>query len=231
MITLYTYRAGFGQFSFSPFCTKAAWLLNMAGQDWTRHDMDDPRKMPLAKLPAIGLADGTTIPDSDNIRAHLEGLGHDFDAGLSPRDRAVSRAFIRMAEEHMYFHQALDRWGDQANWEIIQQEYFGFLPALLRGFITRGLRKNLMRTMHGQGIGRLSVAQRLARIEPDLQAITDQLGERAFLFGDTPYAADASVGAILGGIIAAPAPTGLSRRVGNDPLLAAYVARCEVAMG
>ncbi|MEQ6203006.1 Tom37 metaxin N-terminal-like domain-containing protein [Sulfitobacter sp. HNIBRBA2951] len=110
MITLYTYRAGFGQFSFSPFCTKAAWLLNMAGQKWERHDMDDPRKMPHAKLPAIGLSDGATIPDSDNIRAHLEGLGHDFDAGLSPRDRAPSRAFIRMAEEHIYFHQALDRW-------------------------------------------------------------------------------------------------------------------------
>ena len=231
MITLYTYRAGFGQFSFSPFCTKAAWLLNMAGKTWQRSDMDDPRKMPHGKLPAIGLEDGTTVPDSDNIRGYLEAQGHDFDAGLPPRDRAASRALIRMAEEHMYFHQVLDRWGDAANWKIIQQEYFGFLPALVRGMITHGLRKNLMRTMHGQGIGRLSVEQRLERIEPDLQAITDHLGDRAFLFGDTPHAADASVGAILGAIMAAPAPTALSQRVNGDTLLAAYVARCEAAMG
>ena len=97
--------------------------------------------------------------------------------------------------------------------------------------ITRGLRKNPMRTMHGQGIGRLCVEQRLERIEPDLNTITDHLGECAFLFGDKPHAADASVGAILGAIMAAPAPTALSRRVSGDPLLVAYVARCEAAMG
>ncbi|MEQ6203005.1 glutathione S-transferase C-terminal domain-containing protein [Sulfitobacter sp. HNIBRBA2951] len=88
-----------------------------------------------------------------------------------------------------------------------------------------------MRTMHGQGIGRLTVAQRLTRIEPDLQAIAHQLGDRVFLFGDTPRAADAGVGAILGAVMAAPAPTGLSRRVSGDAKLAAYVARCEAAMG
>ena len=131
----------------------------------------------------------------------------------------------------MYFHQVYDRWGNEANWEIIRKEYFGFLPVLVRGFVTSKLRKDLMKTMHGLGLGRLTVQERLERIEPDLQAITDQLGEREFLFGDTPTAADASVGAILGGIICAPAPTPLSRRVSNDPVLSNYATRCRAAMG
>lgn len=231
MIKLYTYRKGFGQFSFSPFCVKAAWLLNMAGVQWERHDMDDPRKMPYGKLPAIGLQDGTVIADSDNIRTHLETGGHDFDAGLSSGNRAASRAFIRMAEEHIYFHQVIDRWGDDANWKIIQQAYFDFMPGLIRGFVTRKLRKDLMRTMHGLGLGRMTVQERLQRVEPDLRAIADQLSGKPFLFGEAPHAADASVGAILGGIIAAPAPTDLSRRVSGDDVLSAYVARCEAAMG
>lgn len=231
MITLYTFAEGFGQFSYSPFCTKAAWLLNLAEVPWERKNMNDPRKMPLGKLPAIGLQDGTIIPDSDNIRAYLEEQGFDFDAGLSLRDKASSRAFIRMAEEHIYFHQVMDRWGDDANWAVIRQEYFGFLPALLRGIITSKLRKDLMQTMHGMGLGRLTAAQRLERIEPDLAAISAQLGERPFLFGETPTAADATVGAMIGAITASPVPTPLSRRVSGDSILSAYGTRCAAAMG
>ena len=230
MITLYTFASGFGQFSYSPFCTKAGWLLKLSNVPWQRQDTTDPRKMPLGKLPAIGLADGTIIPDSDNIRAYLEKSGHDFDAGLSPRDRAVSRAFIRMAEEHIYFHQMQDRWGDDANWAVIRQEYFGFLPALIRGMVTRKLRKDVLGMVHKMGLGRMTVEQRLARVEPDFVAIAAQLTERAFLFGATPTAADASVGAILGGVMAAPVPTPLSRRVAQDAVLCAYVKRCAAAM-
>jgi glutathione S-transferase len=231
MIKLYTFASGFGQFSYSPFCTKAGWLLNLSGIEWAREDMSDPRKMPLGKLPAIGLSDGTIIPDSDNIRSHLESLGHDFDAGLSLRDKATSRAFIRMTEEHIYFHQVMDRWGDDANWEVIRQEYFGFLPFFIRGFVTSKLRKNLMLTMNGLGLGRMTVQQRLDRVDLDLIAIANQLGDRPFLFGDTPTAADASVGPMLGAILAAPVPTPLSRRVTEDAALRTYAERCEAAMG
>lgn len=231
MITLYTFASGFGQFSYSPFCTKAGWLLNLAGVEWTREDIKDPRKMPMGKLPAIGLTDGTIIPDSDNIRNHLEELGHDFDAGLSTKEKATSRAFIRMTEEHIYFHQVMDRWGNDANWEIIRKEYFGFLPFLIRGAVTSKLRRSLMRSMHGIGLGRMTVQQRLERITPDLEAITDQLGDRPFMFGDKPTAADVSVGAMIGAIIASPFPTPLSKRVSGDAVLNAYATRCAVAMG
>ncbi|WP_254796819.1 glutathione S-transferase family protein [Sulfitobacter albidus] len=186
--------------------------------------------MPFGKLPAIEV-DGKIIADSDNIHRWLEAQGHDFDTGLSDLDRANARAFIRMAEEHMYFHQVLDRWGDEANWAVVRHEYFAFLPPVLRTLVPNKLRRDLMRTMNGQGLGRLAPAERLERIEPDLKAITARLKASPFLFGDVPSAADASVGAMIGAIAAAPKPTQLSRRVADDGLLSAYAARCAQAMG
>ncbi len=76
-----------------------------------------------------------------------------------------------------------------------------------------------------------SAEERLARIEPDFQAIAARLQDGGFLFGTYPTAADASVGAVLGGIAASPTPTPLSKRVREDVILSAYLARCKQAMG
>lgn len=230
MITLITYGPSFGQPAASPFCVKAIWLLNMSGQAWQREDTPDPRKMPKQKLPAIRVG-SDIIPDSDNIRAHLEEQGADFDAGLSDMEKATSRAFIRMAEEHMYFHVVMDRWGDDAVWPIVRDTYFDAIPKLLRGFITNGLRRSLMKGMHAQGLGRLTAEERLARIEPDLLAITTRLWHGPFLFGDKPTAADASVAAMLMNMRATPGKTLLKTRIAEDEILCRYIDRCSDAMG
>jgi glutathione S-transferase len=230
MITLITYAPSFGQPAASPLCIKAIWLLNMSGQAWEREDTADPRKMPKQKLPAIRVG-SDIIADSDNIRTHLEAQGADFDAGLSDMEKATSRAFIRMAKEHMYFHVVMDRWGDNSVWPAIRDTYFAQIPKLLRGFITANLRKNLMRGMHAQGLGRLTPEERLARIEPDLQAITTRLWHGPFLFGDRPTAADASVGPMLANMRATPGKTLLKTRVAEDEILCRYIDRAGDAMG
>ncbi|MFK7834754.1 MAG: glutathione S-transferase family protein [Sulfitobacter sp.] len=229
MITLLTFAPAFGQSAASPFCVKAIWLLNMSGQPWQREDLTDPRKMPHQKLPAIRV-DGKVIPDSDNIRAHLEAQGADFDGGLSDMEKATSRAFIRMAEEHLYFHIVLDRWGDDTVWPIIRDTYFGTIPKPLRGFVTGKLRKACLQGMDRQGLGRLSPQQRLERLEPDLQAITTRLWHGAFLFGDQPTAADASVAAMLANMRATPGKTLLKTRISEDEILCRYIDRAEDTM-
>lgn len=229
MITLITYAPTFGEPAASPFCVKAIWLLNMSGQPWQREDTADPRKMPKQKLPAIRIGD-QIIDDSDNIRAYLESQGTDFDAGLSDMEKATSRAFIRMAEEHMYFHIVLDRWGDDAVWPIIRDTYFQMIPKPLRGFVTGGLRKKLMQGMNAQGLGRLTPQERLDRIEPDLQAITTRLWHGPYLFGERPTAADASVAAMLSNMRATPGKTLLKMRVAEDEILCRYIDRAGDAM-
>ncbi len=229
MITLITFAPSFGQPAASPFCVKAIWLLNLAGQQWKREDIFDPRSMPKQKLPAIRV-DDRIIPDSDNIRSYLEGLGADFDAGLSDMEKSTSRAFICMAEEHMYFHIVMDRWGDDAVWPIVRDTYFASIPKLLRGFITNKLRKTAMQGMYRQGIGRFTPKERLARIEPDLKAITTRLWHGPFLFGDHPTAADASVAAMLANMRATPGKTLLKMRIAEDEILCRYIDRASDAM-
>lgn len=229
MITLLTYPASFGAPAASPFCVKAIWLLDMAGQSWQREDIADPRSMPKQKLPAIR-DDGVLIHDSDNIRAHLEQGGADFDAGLSDMEKSTSRTFIRMAEEHMYFHIVMDRWGNDDVWPIIRDEYFKMIPKLLRGIVTNKLRKTCLQGMHAQGLGRLTPEERMERIEPDLQAITTRLWHGAFLFGDHPTAADASVAAMLQNMRCTPGRSLLKTRVAEDEILCRYIDRMEDRM-
>ncbi|MFT5797081.1 MAG: glutathione S-transferase [Candidatus Azotimanducaceae bacterium] len=230
MITLITYPAQFGTRSSSPFCIKAEYLLNMAGVPWQRQDENDPRKWPKAKLPAITV-DTDIIGDSDGIRLYLEGQGADFDKNLTDIEKAQSHTFIRMAEEHMYFHLVMDRWGNDAVWPTIRDVYFGDIPKLPRLIIARGLRAKLMKGMLAQGLGRLSPAERMERLEPDLQAIRSQLSQGNFLFGSEPCVADTSVASVLAAMRATPIKTDLSQRIASDQLLSDYIDRVDAALG
>lgn len=229
MITLLTYPSVPGQFAASPFCTKAALLLTLSGHPWQRDDLLDPRKMPYGKLPAVRV-EKQIIADSDRIRAYLENTGTDFDAGLSDTDKSTARAFIRMAEEHMYFHLLLDRWGNDAVWPSIRDTYFAAVPGVLRGLIAGRLRKELLRGMRTQGLGRFTQAERMERIELDLQAIAIRLRQAPFLFGEVPTGADCSLGPMISACIASPLPTPLSQRVSQDKVLAAYAARMNALL-
>lgn len=226
MITLLTYPPAFGQFSASPFCTKAAVLLNWSGLGWQRENTMDPRKMPHQKLPVLRIKD-QLIADSDTIRAYLESNGARFDAGLSEMDKANARAFIRMAEEHIYFHLVLDRWDNSAAWPVLRDTYFATLPRLVRGLISNKIRKDVIQSVKAQGVGRFTPEQRWARLEPDLNAIMTRLWQNQFLFGDQPTTADASVGPILGAIAATPGDTMLSNRIKENTVLMGYIARVE----
>lgn len=224
MLTLVTYPSMKGQFSLSPFCVKAGFLLNAAKREWRREDTNDPRPMPHQKLPVLKTEHGL-IPDSDNIRAHLEENGARFDDGLTDTQKAHSRSLIRMAEEHLYFHVVLDRWGNEAVWPIIRDTYFRDIPRILRIPITGSIRKRLLSGLRTQGIGRLTPAERLERVEPDLTAISALLWQSDYLFGSRPTAADFSVAAVLGAMRATPVETELVRRIKRDPVLSPYMDR------
>lgn len=230
MLKLITYPPAYGLFAPSPFCVKAAYLLNMSGQDWEREDLADPRKMPFGKLPVLR-AEGRLVPDSDGIRQYLESKGTDFDAGLSDLDRANARAFIRMAEEHLYFHLVQDRWGNDAVWPSLRETYFGTLPAGVKQMTAGLLRRQVVSGLKYQGTGRFAEHERIARVSRDLDAIAIRLGAGPFLFGDTPTSADASVGPILQALAASPKPTALSSTVTENKTLADYIARMESACG
>ena len=226
MYDLITFSAGFGNVSVSPFCVKSVWMLNHAKVAWQREDTPDPRKFAHAKLPVLR-AHGRLIHDSDNIGLFLAENGADFWGATTARDQAVGRALIRMAEEHLYFHVVHDRWINDAVWPHIVQVYFTSIPKLIRGIVTKNLRKGVRQGLQGQGLGRLSDAERLVRLDQDLAALKALLANAPYLLGDTPTLPDFSVAAVLANIAASPVPTATSLRVRDDPVLVDYINRMK----
>ena len=230
MITLVTYPPGWNEPSLSPFCVKAMYLLNLAGRDWDRIDAHDPRPFPKGKLPAIEI-DGRTIGDSDGIREFLIDRGATFDDHLDAVERADMRAWQRLTEEHLYYQIMLDRWANDAVWPTIQRTYFTAIPRVLRGFVTRKLRKGVLSGLTFMGHLRATETERMARIEQDFLAISARLQRNDFLFGDQPCSADAGLGAMLGAARDAPIDTALKRRIDGDPILSSYADRVAARLG
>ena len=230
MLKLVTYPAAFGEPSASMFCVKAMCFLEMAGATWEVEESGDPRKTPKKKLPLLKDGD-SAIPDSEDIRTYLqEKYDVDFDEGLNDAERAISRAVIRMCDEHLYFILICERWVNDENWAVIQEEFFGMIPKILRRPISNQIRKSAIAGVNGQGVGRHSVQERFERADKDIEAIMALVGDKPFLFGDKATAADASAGPILASLAGAPNATQLSARVKNDPKIIAYIARVREAI-
>lgn len=225
MLNVQAYAPVFGEPSGSPFCVKAFCLLELSGQEWTHVLTADPRKAPKGKLPVLEHG-AKTVADSDDIRDYLEKTYDiDFDKGLSPQERAVSRAVIRMMEENVYFAISCDRWVNDDNWAHVKQAYFSNMPPLIGGLITNAIRKQVINANKGQGMGRHTPAERFQRVKKDIDAVEALLGDQSFLFGDFPTAADVSVVTMLNACAAAPVPTEISKYLNQNTNLTAYLQR------
>ena len=231
MLTLLTYPAGFGQFSLSPFCVKAAYLLKASGLLWQREDISDPRRMPMQKLPVLRTPE-RLVADTAQIQTYLADQGAVFDARLGDLDkaRALTLTLTRMAEEHLYFHLVLDRWGDDTVWPTIREIYFKEIPAVLRRPVSNSLRRAVLRGLKVQGLTRFSPQDRLDRATRDLGAIATHLWHGPFLLGDQPTSADFSVAPVLAALRATPVQTALGQRVDEDLQLTDYLDRMDTAL-
>lgn len=229
MLTLLTFPGSFGAPSHSPYCVKAMCLLELSGLQWQPEFLHDPRKMPLGRLPV--LRDGSQlIPDSAEIQAHLESKGVDFYKGLSTQDRARAHALVQMTEMGLYNILVHDRWLVDECWEHTRAAFFHVIPFFVRGVLTRKLRKTIRTKMIAQGTAQFSEDERLARMKLDLNALSTQLGAQAFLFGDTPTAADAAIAPVLDMILRLPAKTGARTLLSGWDGLPAYVERVRAEL-
>ncbi|MCB1332457.1 MAG: glutathione S-transferase family protein [Roseivivax sp.] len=229
MLTLLTFPPSADDLSPSPFCNKAMLLLQMSGLPWQRADLPAPFRMPYGRLPVLK-TDDRLIPDSSQIQAYLETRGADFFAGLTAREIAHARALIRMIEDSLRYGLVHDRWLDPDCWPHIRQELFGAMPLPMRLVVPGLVRRKLRRTLRLQGTGQFSPADRLERLRSDLSALRETLGDRAFLFGDRPTAADATAVPMLRMLRDLPAETALRRAVRQHSALMAYVERGTRAM-
>jgi glutathione S-transferase len=192
MITLFTFGPLFDLPDPSPFVVKAMLLLKFAGLPLTEA-RGGFGKAPKGKLPFI-VDDGVTIADSTFIRFHIETkYGFDFDAGLSPNDRAIAWAVEKMCEDHLYWAVVDMRWCDKGNFETGVARFFDGLPALIRPLVKTIIRRKVERRQKIQGMGRHTKAEIAQLAIRDIDALAAILGEKRFLMGNTPCGADAAV--------------------------------------
>ncbi len=224
MITLYTFGPAFGLPDASPFVTKAEVLLKLSGRPY-RTDTSGFRKAPKGKLPYIDDS-GTIVADSTFIRLHLEKTyGIDFDGGLSRAERAIALAFEKLCEDHLYWAAMHARWIDDANFAAGPRHFFRGAPAPLRPVIERIVRRQVRRNLWSHGLGRHSPADIALLANRDIDALSDQLGDKPYLMGAAPCGADATAFAFVAGTLCTTFATPIRTHAESKANLVAYCSR------
>lgn len=230
MIILHQFPPTYGLPSASPFCMKVETYLRMAGLSYRSNYGFDLPRAPKGKLPYIE-DDGRLIADSGLIMDYLKATyGDPLDAHLSPAERAVALAFIRLLDEHLYWAGGIQpRWVDAAGWKTTRAAFFRELSAPLRLIIPHMARRSMRKQMQGQGLGRHTVEEIHGMAVADVTALADYLGEKPFFLGDRPTSIDATVHAHIANIIVPPIDSPAKRHALGFPNLEAYCRRMKEA--
>jgi glutathione S-transferase len=220
-ITLHRFGPFFGAPDSSPFVIKVMMLLKLAGLPY-REVAGNPLQAPKKLLPYIQ-DDGVTIADSTLIRLHIERkYGFDFDAAFTAEQKAVAWAVERMCEDHLYFAMLEARWLDRHAFRTGVGTMFGVIPLPLRPLAKAMLRRANAARLHGHGLGRHDKADIAMLARRDIDALATLLGERLYLLGDSPSAADAFLFGIVTSILTPPFDNTLRAAMRRHANLVAY---------
>lgn len=223
-ITLYTFGPFFGVPDPSPFVLKTITLMKMSGLLFVE-DRTGFNKAPKGKLPYID-DNGTIVADSTLIRRHLERVhGIDFDWELTAEQKATGWALERTLENHAYWLVLHERWMDDGNFARGPRHFFDEVPSPIRSVVIALVRRKLKRSLYLHGIGRHGEADRLMMAAGDFEAMAGLLGDKPYLFGDTPHGADATLFAFATQVLCTDIQPKLTALAAPHANLRAYVDR------
>ncbi len=224
MITLFGSGPNFGLPDASPFVTKAETLLRMSKLPFEKALMSFS-KAPKGKIPYID-DDGEMLGDSTFIRWHLEKkYGLNFDQGLTTEQRAIAWAFEKMAEDNLYWVSVHARWMDDANFKKGPRVFFKAAPAAIRPLVVAMIRRQVRKSLHGQGMGRHSAKEIAALGSRSVDAIADYLAEKPFFMGTEPTGADATIFAFVNSAMCPLFESPLQQAAASHDNLRRYVGR------
>jgi glutathione S-transferase len=221
MITLHVFGEHFGLPDASPFVIKGEMLLKLAKLDYQK-----TRKgfagAPKGKLPYI-VDEGTVVADSTLMRLYIEQkYGIDFDRRLSARDRGAAWAVEKMLEDHLYWVLVYWRWMKDENFEKGPAKFFNRAPAIIRPVIKWRVRGEVRRRLHGHGIGRHTEAEMTQMSDRAFDALSQILGDNAYLMGSEACGADATAFAFVASALSPVFESPVRAKVENLPNLVAY---------
>ncbi len=225
MIILHGFGPAFGLSDGSPFVLKAELLLKMAGLPYRLDTAVPVFRAPRGKLPFI-TDGGEVVSDSTLIRFHLERRhGIDFDAGASTAQRGAAWLAEKACEDGLYFAIIQLRWLDPGQFDRGPRQFFAAIPAPLRPLVMAKVRRDLRRSLQGQGVARLQPAERWQIVARGLQALAETLGGQDFFGGTAPCGSDAGIAAMLWSLHCPTFPGPHLELLPAQPALLAYAER------
>ena len=237
MISLFCYGPSWGLPCISPFVTKVAYYMDLAGISYRLAPTNSFTLLadtPHGKLPVIEDADGTIVSDSTAIIRHLEATrGEPLDQDADDREQAQMMAFNRLLDEHFYWTAVIQpRWREQLDWDTYAS-VFRRSQTATAGFCQElaTFRRRILAEFEGQGMGRLSVEDVYTRARQDVDALAGQLGARRYFMGDKLRSIDAAVLAFLKHTLEVPYEYDTKKYITTKPELVAYVARLSIQVG
>ena len=227
MIKLYQFPSAWDLPNPSPFCMKLEVFMRLADIPYEIVTLADPRKAPKGKLPYIE-HEGRQIADSHICLRYLtETFEVELDEHLSPAEKATGFALQKMLDEHFYWCVIYSRWMDDRIWPNLRQALFGNLSPVVRQILPNIVRRNIRKTLHAQGIGRHDQAEIYRQAAECLQAVSEFLGDKPFLFGEQPTSHDATVYRYVANAIQVPFDTEMQRAKDRLPNLMPYCRRMQ----
>ncbi len=227
MIKLFQYPTDWDLPNVSPFCMKMETYLRLAQLPYEKVTVLDPRKAPKGKLPYID-DNGQIVADSGIIIDYLKSKYSDaLDSRLTPVQKATGVVMRRMIEEHLYWIIIFSRWMDDAGWEKIKSLYFGELPQFMKAFVPELIRRQYIKVLYGQGVGRHHRDDVYQMGRDDVLAISTLLDDQSFMLGDEVSSLDATAYAFLANIIVPPIESPLKEYASSLPNLVAYCDRMK----
>ena len=224
MIVLSGGGAKFGLPELSPYVTKTEVQLRMAGIPYEKRQAN-PAQGPKGQIPFID-DDGRLIGDSAFIRMHIEReYGVDFDAGLTPVERATAFAIELAIDRELAPAVTYFRWMVPANFEKGPAVFFNQMPADQRDAFKKDVMERVRASFVARGVGRHSEQDIAMLARFSLDALELLIGSKSYLMGDRPCGADAFVFATLAAAMTPFFDTPIRTDAISRPRLVAYVTR------
>lgn len=231
MLELLQFHPAFGLMNPSPFCMKVEVFLRLSGLPYRCRNGEVPLRMPKRKLPVLRDGD-LLICDSQAILVHLQQrYGAGMPASLTAPETAGELVIRRTLEEHTLFAGLWLRWVDPPAWPQLKEAMFGKFPVPLRWVVPPLVRRKIRRDIWGQGVGRHSREDIVARAKADLDAVVELLGPLPYFGGQEPGALDATVYAFAANMLWAPIDSPLRAHARAQPRLVAYAQRMRERVG
>ncbi|WP_105171905.1 glutathione S-transferase family protein [Pseudoalteromonas sp. T1lg24] len=229
MITLYEFPPAFGLTNASPFALKLEAYCKLAKIEYQVKYRIDSEKMPKKKFP-VALINNELVADSNIILAQLDQTAQ-LDASLSNEQHALGYLIKELIEEKLYWCLVYSRWVDDAFWPTTKTELFSEMPGVLKLFVPNLVRKNLIKSIYVQGLGRHSTTQIYDFAIEAVTHLANLLGEKPYFVSDYMTQYDCAAYATLTNLLNGKLETPIKAAIEQKPNLVAYINRCYESCG